>query len=149
MFLYISFRWSPEGLVSQNRSPHLHVCAPGIFSDLLRSFQMLKRVGCGKQWEATAPIQSLVKLQSWFPSLRWKNCLRQNWSLGSGACREGLGQNILMMIFYCIIIYKSSILRYYNNEITSLPLTEWTRVRFLVRSILWQKLFISIPSTWS
>ena len=29
---------------------------------------MLKRVGCGKQREATAPIQSLVKLQSWFLS---------------------------------------------------------------------------------
>ena len=43
---------------------------PGIFSDLLRSVQMLKRVGCGKQREATAPIQSLVKLQPWFLSLR-------------------------------------------------------------------------------
>ena len=28
------------------------------FLDLLRSVQMLKRLGCGKQWEATAPIQS-------------------------------------------------------------------------------------------
>ena len=30
-------------VVSQIHSPHLHVGAPGIFSDLLRSVQMLKR----------------------------------------------------------------------------------------------------------
>ena len=29
------FRWSPEGPVSQIHSPHLHVGAPGVFSDLL------------------------------------------------------------------------------------------------------------------
>ena len=34
--------WSLEGPVSQIHSPHLHVGAPGIFSDL-RSVQMLKR----------------------------------------------------------------------------------------------------------
>ena len=37
------FQWSPEGPVSQIHSPHLHVGAPRIFSDLLRSVQMLKR----------------------------------------------------------------------------------------------------------
>ena len=37
------FRWSSEGSVSQIYSPHLHVGALGIFSDLLRSVQMLKR----------------------------------------------------------------------------------------------------------
>ena len=37
------FRRSLEGPVSQIHSPHLHVGAPGIFSDLLRSVQMLKR----------------------------------------------------------------------------------------------------------
>ena len=37
------FRWSPEGSVWQNHSPHLLAGAPGIFSDLLRSVQMLKR----------------------------------------------------------------------------------------------------------
>ena len=36
------FRWSLEGPVSQIHSPHLHVGAPGIFSDLLRSVQILK-----------------------------------------------------------------------------------------------------------
>ena len=37
------FRLSPEGPVSQIHSPQLHVGAPGIFSKLLRSVQMLKR----------------------------------------------------------------------------------------------------------
>ena len=37
------FRWIPEGPVSQIHSPHLLVGVPGIFSDLLRSVQMLKR----------------------------------------------------------------------------------------------------------
>ena len=48
------FQWSPEDPVSQIHSSHFHAGAPGIFSDLLRSVQMLKRVGCGKQREATA-----------------------------------------------------------------------------------------------
>ena len=105
MFLYISL-YSPEGPVSQNHTPHFHV-APGIFSNLLRSVQMLKIVVCGKQQKATAPIQSLVKLQSWLLSLRWKTCLQQSCNLGSGTYSEGpaLGQNTLMTKFYCIIIY--------------------------------------------
>ena len=37
------FQWSSEGPVSQIHSPHLHAGAPVIFSDLLRSVQMLKR----------------------------------------------------------------------------------------------------------
>ena len=37
------FRWSPKGPVSQIHSPHLLIGAPGIFSDLLRSVQTLKR----------------------------------------------------------------------------------------------------------
>ena len=37
------FRWSPEGPVSQIHYRHLHVGAPGIFSDLLRSVEWLKR----------------------------------------------------------------------------------------------------------
>ena len=42
------FRWSLEGSISQIHSSHLHVGAPGIFSDFLRFVQMQKRVGCGK-----------------------------------------------------------------------------------------------------
>ena len=41
------FQWSPEDPVSQIHSPHLQAGAPGIFSDLLRSVQMLKR-----EWSA-------------------------------------------------------------------------------------------------
>ena len=37
------FWWNPEGPLSQIHSPHLHVGAPGIFSDLLKYVQMLKR----------------------------------------------------------------------------------------------------------
>ena len=37
------FQLSPEGPVNQIHSPHLHVGAPWIFSDLLKSVQMLKR----------------------------------------------------------------------------------------------------------
>ena len=36
------FRRSPEGPFSEIHSPHLHAGVPGIFSDLLRSAQMLK-----------------------------------------------------------------------------------------------------------
>ena len=95
------FRLSREGPVIQIHSPHLHVGAPGIFSDLLRFVKMLKREwGCGKQREATAPIQSLVKPQLRFLSLRRKTCLRQNCSLGYCVCSEGpdLAQNTLMMM---------------------------------------------------
>ena len=49
-----------------------------------------ERVVCGKQREAIAPIQSLIKLQPWFLSLRWKTCLRQNCSLVSCICSEEL-----------------------------------------------------------
>ena len=37
------FRWSSEDPVSHIHSPHLHAGTPGIFSDLLKSVQMLKR----------------------------------------------------------------------------------------------------------
>ena len=37
------FRWSTEGPVSQIHSPHFHIDAPGIFSDILTPVQMLKK----------------------------------------------------------------------------------------------------------
>ena len=70
--------------------------------DHFRSFKVCsdakERVRCGKQWEATAPIESLVKLQPWFLSFWLKTCLQQNCSLGSCTCSEGpdLVQNVLM-----------------------------------------------------
>ena len=42
------YRWSPEGPVCQIHFSHLHVEAPGIFSDLLRFIQMLKRQWCAE-----------------------------------------------------------------------------------------------------
>ena len=85
------FRWSPEGPVSLIHSPHFHVGSPGIFSDLVRSVQMLKR-----EWGAESngwvshlfipgKTAALVpefagedlysaELQSWFLRLQWKTC---------------------------------------------------------------------------
>ena len=90
----------------------------------LGSFQNFKvcsdakeRVGCGNQQEATTSIQSLVNLQAWFLSLRWKACLRQNSSLDSCACSEGpaLGQNTLMIIIIIIIVVVIISLNYYHH----------------------------------
>ena len=84
------FRWSSKVPVSQIHSPNLHVGAPGIFSDLLRFVQMLKRES--GVWKGTGiyhTCSSLVKLQPRFLSLQWKTCL---WAW---VCSEGpaLGQN--------------------------------------------------------
>ena len=93
---YSEFRWSPEDPISQVHSPLLHVGAPGIFSDLWRPVKMLNReCGCGKQYKAIAPIQSLVKLQPRFLNLQGKTCLwaeLQPWCLS-------LQWRTLMMIY--------------------------------------------------
>ena len=96
------FQWSPEGPVSQIHSPYLHTDAPGIFLDLLKFVQMLKRE-CGEECNGKLPHLFIPgKTAAWFLSLRWKTCLRQNCSLGSCACSEwpALGQNILMIWTY-------------------------------------------------
>ena len=63
------FRGSPEGPVSQIHSPHLHVWYSW---DRFRSFKVFsdakERLGCGKQREATAPIQFLVRST---PVVQW------------------------------------------------------------------------------
>ena len=77
------FWLSPEGPVSQIHS-HLLVGAPGLFSDLLRSVQMLKR-----EWgkESNGKLLLLFipsKTAAWFLSLRWKTCLwaeLQHWCM--------------------------------------------------------------------
>ena len=85
------FWWSPEGPVSQIHSPHLHVGAPGIFSDLLRSVKRLKREWGVESNGKLLHYLSIVKLQSqflsfrcktwlwselqpWFLSLQWRTC---------------------------------------------------------------------------
>ena len=66
----------PEDPVSQIHSPHLIVCAPGIFSDLLRFVQMLKKEsGVRKATGSYCAYSFLVKLQPRFLSLPWKTCL--------------------------------------------------------------------------
>ena len=85
------FRWNPEGPVSQIHSPHLLVGAPGIFSGLLRSVQMLKREwgaeSNGKLPHLFIPSKTAAlvpefvvedlpsaELLPWFLYLQWKTC---------------------------------------------------------------------------
>ena len=73
------FRWSPEGPVSQIPSPHLQVGASRIFSDLIRSVQMLNREW-GAQSNGKLPYLFIprktwfLSLQPWFLYLKWKIC---------------------------------------------------------------------------
>ena len=81
---YGEFQLGPEGPVSQIHSLHLHDGTPGIFSDLLRSVQTLKTSGVRKATGSYCIYSSLVKLQTWFLSLRLKTCLwaeLQSWCL--------------------------------------------------------------------
>ena len=66
---------SPESPVNQIHSPHLLVVAPGIFSDLLRFVQMLKREWGAESNGKLPHLFILVKLQPRFLSLQWKTCL--------------------------------------------------------------------------
>ena len=69
------FRWSPEGPVSQIHSPHLRAGAHGIFSDLLRSVQMLKR-DWGAESKGNLPyLFILSKTVTLVLDLQWKTCL--------------------------------------------------------------------------
>ena len=98
------FRWSPEDPVSQIHSPHLHVGAPEIFSDLLRYVQMVKRgSGVRKAKGSYRTYSSLVKLQRWVLSLRWKTCLRQNCNFSSRVCsgRPAFGHNCNLDTWVC------------------------------------------------
>ena len=87
------FRWSPKGPASQIHSPHLHDGAPGIFSDLLWSVQMMKRQWCAESNGNYRTYSSQVKLQTRFLILLWKTCLwaeLQPWYL---SLQRTLGQN--------------------------------------------------------
>ena len=86
------FCWSPEGSVSQIHSPHHQVGAPGIFYDLLKTIQMLKREwgaeSNGKSYrtnsipdETATLVPEMVmedlpsaELQSGFLRLQWSIC---------------------------------------------------------------------------
>ena len=115
------FRWSPDDRVRQIQSPHLDVGAPGIFSDGLRSVQMINR-----KWDAESNGKLPHLFNHWFLSLQWKTCLRQNCSLGSCACSEGpaLGQNTLMNEFK--VVYR------YHSKVDYLIITQY-RTKTLIR----------------
>ena len=83
------YQWCPDGPVSH--SPHLLAKVPGIYSDLLRSVQMLKREWVAESnWKlphlfisnktATLVPEFAVEdllwaeLQPWCLSLQWKTC---------------------------------------------------------------------------
>ena len=65
------FRWSPEDPVSQIHCPHLHVGAPGNFSDLLRSVHMLKREWGAKSNRELPHLSIHSKMQPGFLSFLW------------------------------------------------------------------------------
>ena len=74
---------------------------------------------------------SLVKLQPWFPRLRCKNCLRQNYSIGYWACSEVLPEYDDVLYYYivcyvlCYISYRNTniilayYVRYFKRYVTS------------------------------
>ena len=67
------FRCSPEGPVSQIHAPHLHSGAPGIFSDLLRSLQMLSREW-GAESNGKLPHLSIPSnIVAWLPEFAAKD----------------------------------------------------------------------------
>ena len=73
------FRWSPEGPVSQIHSPHLSAGVPGIFTDLLKSVQMLKREwgteSNGKLPHLFIPSITATLVTEWkICVLQWKTC---------------------------------------------------------------------------
>ena len=69
------FRCSPEGPVSQIHSPHHLAGSPRIFSDLLRSVQMIKIEWVAESNGKLRTYSSLVKLQPRFVRLWWKTRL--------------------------------------------------------------------------
>ena len=142
----IEFRWSPEGLVSEIHSPHLLVGAPGIFSDLLTSVQMLKREsGVRKAMGSYRTYSSLVKLQPRFLSLQWKTCrwaefqpwcLRLQWRTWPWA--EHWWWYLWMGGFTVLSIYKTI----FCNK---LPYKLWCRL--IIVFSLWLNYFSFIFST--
>ena len=110
------FRWSTEGPVSKIHSPHFHAGAPGIFSDLLRSVQILERErereresGVRKTTGSYRTYLSLVELQLWFLSLQWKTSLGQNCILGTCICSErpALGQITLIILILSVWLWPN------------------------------------------
>ena len=115
------FRWSLERPISQIHSPHLHAGSSGIFSDLLRSVQMLKREwGAESNWkpshlfipgktaalvpEFTVEDLPLAELQLWFLRVQWRTCPWAEHSM------------MMMMIFDKIYFYFLNYANIYSQE---------------------------------
>ena len=100
------FRWSPEGPVSQIHSPYLHAGCLGIFSDLLRSDQMLNRE-CDAESNGKLPYLFIPsKTATLIP--KFAVCFGQNCGLCAWIYSEipALGQiNLMMMMIYINFIY--------------------------------------------
>ena len=110
---YGEFQWSPEGPVSHIHSPHLHVGALGIFSDLLRSVQVLKREW-GAESNGKLPHLSIPsKSTDWGPEFAVEDLLL-SWTAAlvpEFAVKDLPLGRILMMMMMITILYSS----YDNN----------------------------------
>ena len=90
------FRLCPEGPASQIHCPHLRVGDSGIFPDLFKSVQILKREWGAERNKKLPHLFISTKTASFVPEFAvedlpfWQNC-----SLGFCACSEeaALGQN--------------------------------------------------------
>ena len=112
------FQWSAEGPVSQIHTHHLHDGAPGIFSDLLRYVQMLKREWVRKTTGSYRTYSSIVKLQPLFLSFRWKTCLcaeLQTWFLSFRVKDLHLGRTLWW--WYEYIVYGLWTLIYLHRKV--------------------------------
>ena len=85
-------------------------------------FRCKKEVECRKQRETTASIHSLVKMQPWFLSLRWKTCLRQNCSPGSCASRTSFSNPYIVSATSQLILQIFHRLTYVTADSRILPL---------------------------
>ena len=113
--------------------------APGVFSDLLRCVQMLKR---GWDAESNGKLPHLFipsKTAALVPEFAVEDCLRQNCSLGFSACSEGpaFGQNI------DDDVYKQD--RILRNNYDHCIAASYSLL-FIVGSISWPRLFSKFPS---
>ena len=114
------FRRGPEGPLNQINSNHLQVCAPGIFSNLLRSVQRLKR-----EWgaESNGKLPHLFnpgKTAALVPEFAVEGFPSAETAvLVSAPCSEGpdLGQNTLMMMVMMIMM----ILTWSSHPYRALP----------------------------
>ena len=117
------FRWSAEGPVNQIHSLHLLVGASGIFSDLLRFVQMLKREWGAESNGSYCTYSSLVKLQPRFLSLQNKP------SLGRIAA---LVSEFQWRTWWYIYIYKQFWARQHRRSLA--PVMNWFLLSSDIRS---------------